>query len=306
MSEQERAIADEQDPATSKEHSSWRFDEGAEIVPGRYALSKLGGGSRYEVYLAVDDALLTLVVLKILRPNRVEEEGANKDLAQEAEMLSSLAHPSLVRMFDAQLGGPRPHLVLEHIEGPTLRRLIKRSGAVALEQALPLALHVCSVLHYLEGRGVVHLDVKPDNIVMADTPRLIDLSIARTVEHAQRTRGVLGTYAYMSPEQCVPGSAPLGTPADVWGLGTSLFHAATGTHPFPKARSAGSDVDPGDLPQVHEDPLVPEGVPADLADILLRCLERDPAARPRASEVAMALEPIVALLPRSVKIRFRR
>src|ERR671914_292309 len=85
------------------------------------------------------------------------------------------------RSFGAQLGGERPHLVLEHIEGPRLSTLMRRYG-MSLEQLLPLALNLCSVLHYLAHAGVVHLDVKPSNVIMGGEPRLIDLSIARTLD----------------------------------------------------------------------------------------------------------------------------
>ena len=108
-----------------------------------------------------------------------------------------------MRSFDAVLEGPHPHVLIEHLEGPSLRRLIKRDGAIPLEQLLPLAAHVAGALQYMAQAGYVHLDVKPDNIVMGVPPRLIDLSIARTVERAAQTEGPIGTDAYMAPEQCV-------------------------------------------------------------------------------------------------------
>ena len=96
-------------------------------------------------------------------------------------MLRTLAHPMLLRSYGAQLGGERPHLVLEHIEGPRLSTLMRRYG-MSLEQLLPLALNLCAVLHYLAHERVVHLDVKPSNIIMGGEPRLIDLSIARRLD----------------------------------------------------------------------------------------------------------------------------
>ena len=84
--------------------------------------------------------------------------------------------------------GDYPHLLLEHLEGPTLKRLLRRGGPLPREQALPLALHVASALHYLSMEGIVHLDVKPDNIVMGIPPRLIDLSLARSLEDAREVR----------------------------------------------------------------------------------------------------------------------
>ena len=88
----------------------------------------------------------------------------------------------------------------------------------------------------MERRGFVHLDVKPDNIIMGIPPRLIDLCIARSLERAGRTRGPIGTDAYMAPEQCGADGwkATIGAPADVWGLGATLYHAASGRRPFPR------------------------------------------------------------------------
>src|SRR4029453_16530702 len=95
---------------------------------------------------------------------------------------------------------PRPHLLVEHVEGPSLHDLLRRHGPLALEQLLPLAIHVAGALHFVASRGYVHPDVKPDNIIMGAPPRLIDLSVARSHGRAERLRGIVGTDAYMAPE----------------------------------------------------------------------------------------------------------
>src|SRR3990170_1164714 len=124
------------------EYASWDFEEGEEICPGRIVLKPIGGGNRYEVCLVWDESLYALGVAKILRPDQAENEKALRDLEREVEALDALSHPTLVRSFDADLTGPRPHVLIEHLEGPSLRRLIKRGGAIPLEQLLPLAAHV--------------------------------------------------------------------------------------------------------------------------------------------------------------------
>jgi eukaryotic-like serine/threonine-protein kinase len=182
---------------------TWSFEEGDELGPGREAVRLLGGGHRYEAWLAWDDRLRSLVVAKLLRPDQTDDPSARRVLAGEAAMVARLAHPLLVRSFGADLDGRRPQLVLEYIEGPRLSTLIRRYGLI-LEQAVPLALNLCSVLHYLAEERVVHLDVKPRNIVMAGSPRLIDLSVARGVDELASLRGPVGTDAYMAPEQCDP------------------------------------------------------------------------------------------------------
>jgi eukaryotic-like serine/threonine-protein kinase len=288
------------------EYASWEFEEGEEIRPGRAVLRTIGGGSRYEVCLVWDEALFALGVAKVLRPDHASDGKALGDLAHEAEALEALAHPTLVRGFDAVLGGERPHLLIEHLEGPSLRRLIKRDGAIAPQQLLPLAAHVAGALQYMAQAGYVHLDVKPDNIVMGLPPRLIDLSIARTLERAARTDGPLGTDPYMAPEQCLPrreAIGPIGPSADAWGLGATLFHAIDGEKPFP----AGSgDSGPERFPQLSEQPRpLPEGIPAELAALVLELLDPDPAHRPSCGEAVERLQPLVAALPRKMSLRRR-
>src|SRR5688572_16347403 len=169
-------------------HASWEFAEGHEIAPGRTVLKAIGGGNLYEVHLVWDERMHALLVAKLIRPDRAEDEDALEDLREEAEVLERLAHPVIVRGFDAVTGGPYPHLLIEHLEGPSLRRLIRRGGALPLQQLLPLALHLAGALHYMHQEGYVHLDVKPDNTIMSVPPRLIDLSIARTFDRAVRVR----------------------------------------------------------------------------------------------------------------------
>lgn len=286
-------------------YASWDFQEGEEIDPGRTVLKTLGGGNRYEVCLVWDDALFALGVAKILRPDQAEDEKALGDLEHEVEALGSLAHPTLVRCFGASLGGPHPHVLIEHLEGPSLRRLIKRDGAIPLEQLLPLAAHVAGALQYMANAGYVHLDVKPDNIVMGVPPRLIDLSIARTVERAARTSGPIGTDPYMAPEQCgAPEGGPeIGPAADAWGLGATLFHAVSGEKPFPPGSGeSGAER----FPQLSEEPgPLPARVPESLRTLIGELLDRDPAARPSCGEVVARLEPLLAEQPRKLKLSRR-
>ena len=285
-------------PEVVSEKQSWNFPQGHEIAPGRTTLRGLGGGNRYEVYLVWDQRRFAVMVAKILRPDLVEEEYALRGLRREIDALEALAHPVLLRAFDAQTEGPYPHLVVEHLEGPTLRRLIKQHGALPLEQTLPLGLHVASVIHYMAEEGWVHLDVKPDNLVMGIPPRVIDLSLARTVERAARLSDFVGTNAYMPPEQCNP-RGDVGPPADVWGLGATLYHAVSGRHPFRSPRTRDHDAPLEDrYPQLEDEPRpwrVP--VPGAFAEAILACLEKDPGRRPTAAGLAEMLQPLVAELP---------
>jgi serine/threonine protein kinase len=275
------------------ERSSWNFEAGAQITKGRSVLKRLAGGSRYEVYLTWDDRLFAITVTKILRPDLAADEHALGELRREVEVLERLAHPCLVRSFDAVLDGTHPHIMLEHLEGPTLRHLIKRQRTLSVEQLLPLALHVAAVLQYMAGERVVHLDVKPSNIVMGMPPRLLDLSIARSFERAARLRDAIGTDAYMPPEQCDPNAWPglIGPAADVWGLGATLFHAATGETPFPRGIAGSTDRDLRYPQLIEELRPFPKHVPRPLQDLIASMLAYDPDERPAVSDVAEALEP---------------
>jgi eukaryotic-like serine/threonine-protein kinase len=286
------------------EKESWELGEGDEIAPGRSVLKLLGGGHDYEVYLVWDDALFAVMVAKLLRPDRVDDEKAVRDLRREAEALDELAHPVLLRGFDAVLEGPRPHVLVEHLEGPTLRRLIRRDGPLPAQQVLPLALHVASALHYMHTEERLHLDVKPENIVMGIPPRLIDFSLVRSFERARRIRGWIGTRAYMPPEQCAPGDAgEVGPWSDVWGLGATLYHAIAGETPFSRGTSDEDAPREQRFPQLSEDVREwPVRVAPALSEAVLAALHKDSRERPTASELALALQPEVAALPSRLRL----
>lgn len=275
----------------------WGFKEGDEIVPGRHALQLLGGGTRYEAYLAWDDTLHSIVVAKILRPDRTTDKRSLSGLKEELRALRGLNHPVLMRCFDAVLDGPRPHIVLEHLEGPRLSTLLRKYGTLPLEQLVPLALQLSSALHYMSTQEMIHLDVKPRNIIMAAPPRLIDLSIAKSFDDAAAIRNPIGTDAYMAPEQSDPlDNGPIGPPADVWGLGVTLFEAAAGYRPFPDPDENAEGVR---WPQLSDEPYdLPDTVPDAVAKPIWQCLEQDPGDRATAADVAGMFEHLVAALPR--------
>lgn len=285
----------------NEEEKSWGFGEGDEIGNGRYALKLLGGGSDYEAYLAWDDTMLAPIVAKCVRPHLVGDAHLLRAMQREADLLLGLRHPVVVRGFDVVARGERPHVVMEHLEGPNLASLLRRHGPLPLEQLLPLMVQVCSAVHYLHTQRVVHLDVKPRNIVMGVPPRLIDLSIARSFAAAKKIKGYVGTDAYMAPEQCDPGGADLGPASDVWGIGATLFHAVAGEVPFPRPgydKEQHEHVPEVRFPQITADPPPPpEKAPEPVREILAACLQKAPGARPAASEIVAMMEPMIGMLP---------
>jgi serine/threonine protein kinase len=286
--------------------ASWDFVEGDEIVPGRHAVRLLGGGRRYEAHLAWDDQLLALVVVKILRPDQVDDPAALAALAAETDMLEHLRHPAIMRSFDAVVDGARPHLVLEFLDGPHLSSLL-RNYDMALDQTLSLGVQLCSAVHYLGTRDVVHLDIKPRNIIMAGPPRLIDFSVALRTDELAAVSSPVGTTTYMAPEQCDPACfCELGSASDVWGIGVTLYWALASESPFPEPDLEEDAALELRYPQlVHEPAPLPSDVPPALAELIGGMLAPGAAQRPTAGHVAAELEPLIVALPRPQLGRFR-
>lgn len=266
--------------------AGWAVNPGEELVPGRIAQEVLGGGERFEVYIAWNERLMANTVVKVLRPAFVDEERARRSVAAEGELLRGLEHPGLTRVFGLDTEGARPFIELEHVEGPRLSTLVRRHGRLNPEQAFPLGRQVAATLAFLHAEGVVHLDVKPSNIIMGPVPRLIDLSVARTIERAHRINGYVGTDRYMAPEQADPARwATIGPAADSWGLGATLYHAITKRPPFSRGRHEASGE--ARFPQLVERPpaLDPKRHSGSLIELVAAMLAPTPDDRPAATEL---------------------
>jgi eukaryotic-like serine/threonine-protein kinase len=284
----------------TSEPRSWGFVEGDPITAELTAVRRLGGGSAYEAYLAFDQVTYAPVVVKVVRPDQVGDEHSLRGLRREVHALDSVNHPVVVRGLRHDLGGDRPHIVLEQIDGPRLSTLIRRYGPLQEQQYLPLAIEVASALHFLRRIGWTHLDIKPSNVIMGAPARLIDLSVARPVAEAAALEHQIGTDAYMAPEQCDPRRYGVPAPAsDVWGLGATLFEAIAGYRAFDDGEPEADDLR-ARYPQLVDEPYeLPEQVPADVAKVLYAALGRDPAARPLPHQVAEALEPVLDRQPKA-------
>jgi serine/threonine protein kinase len=273
----------------------WHFSEGEPITAELSALRLLGGGTAYEAWLAFDEVTYAAVVVKLLRPGQVDDPVSLRGLRREARTLERVNHPAIARSLRAVLDGDRPHLVLEALDGPRLSTLLRRFGPLAPQQYLLLGMEVASALHYLHRIGVVHLDVKPSNVIMASPARLIDLSVARSVDEAARLDHVVGTEGYLAPEQCDPPHTGIpGPAADVFGLGVTLFRAISGGRPFPDDEPAEPRLD-----------LLPASVPVDVVDLVAACLAARPRDRPSPSEVVEGLRPALDDLPPARLAGFR-
>jgi serine/threonine-protein kinase len=267
----------------SYKNDSWHLAEGDPITPELTAMRLLGGGSAYEAYLAFDDVTFSPVVVKVIRPGRVGDDVSLRGLRREVASLATVNHPVVVRGLRHALEGERPHVVLEHIDGPRLSTLIRRHGPLQEQQYLPLAIDIAAALHYFRHLDYVHLDIKPSNVIMGAPARLIDLSVARPVSEA----------AELTPQRV---GRP-GVESDVWGLGATLFEAVAGYRPFDDGDPEADDPR-ARFPQLVEPPYeLPERVPAEVAKVVYGALEAEPADRPLPHEIATALEPVLAAQP---------
>ena len=201
---------------------------------------------------------------------------------QEAELLMAVAHPNIVRCFGVN---ESKFLLMEFLEGPNLKHLLysQPSERLAVSDALRLTIYIGAALTHIHEIGLLHLDVKPSNVILVNgRPILFDFGAARG-QTAARPRKVKGTDPYIAPEECL---LEVATPAaDVFSLGVTLYELLTGNLPFP-GRTKGEpfpQVEKSPTPIRHHRP----AIPADLEKLILSCLRRDPSIRPN----------LVALLP---------
>jgi serine/threonine-protein kinase len=204
----------------------------AAMVAGRYRIERLlGRGGMSEVWLARDERLGRDVALKLMQPG----PALAGDFEREAGIVASLRHPSIVTVHDAGEEDGRRYIVMELVDGVSLRERLRSQGALSPDETAKLGVAIAGALSYAHPRGVLHNDVKPENILIdADgAPRLTDFGAATVTGATLDADGaahLMGTVAYVAPEvlQGVPPSAA----SDVYALATTLFEAMTGRLPF--------------------------------------------------------------------------
>jgi serine/threonine protein kinase len=279
---------------------------GEALAPGLTVIEHLSRTRRLDTYEVWSADRACSCVAKKLRPDRVDDDRARLALVNEGRLLRALAHPHIVRGYELLLE-PEPIVVMETLDGETVAHLIDRSPeGLHPEDVAWLGLHLASALHHLHGHGLLHLDVKPANVVAdAGRAKLIDLSLARA---PGRYRPGVGTWSNLSPEQAR--GDDLGSAADVWGLGTVLYEAATGEPAFDDPDDedgTGSWEDDTDASSAtwHTEDQLDAGYPQlegpapaavtgsdELSAAIDACLAFDPAGRPSVPELAAMLVPL--------------
>ena len=270
-------------------------DRLSRALEGRYQIEReIGAGGMATVYLARDIRHMRRVALKVLRPDLAAAIGAERFLL-EIETTASLQHPHILALHDSGEVDGTVFYVMPYVEGETLRQLIEREKQLPVDVAVRIAIEVANALDYAHRHGVIHRDVKPENILLHDGHAVVaDFGIALAASGVGRERltatGVsLGTPMYMSPEQAM-GERAIDARADVYALGCVLYEMLTGEPPFtgPTAQAIVAKV-------MADEPRAPrqlrKTVPPHVEAALMSALQKLPADRlASAADFAAALE----------------
>ena len=252
----------------------------------RYELGEiLGFGGMSEVHLARDVRLHRDVAVKVLRADLARDPSFYLRFRREAQNAAALNHPSIVAVYDTgeaeTTAGPLPYIVMEYVDGVTLRDIVHTDGPLPPRRAIEIIADACQALNFSHQNGIIHRDVKPANIMISTTNavKVMDFGIARAIADSNsvtQTAAVIGTAQYLSPEQAR--GDPVDARSDVYSLGCVLYEILTGEPPFT-----------GDSPvsvayqHVREDPIPPskrhEGISADLDAVVLKALAKNPDNR---------------------------
>jgi serine/threonine-protein kinase len=258
-----------------------------QVLGERYEIGGvLGRGGMAEVHHGRDLRLGREVAVKVLRQDLARDPSAQVRFRREAQAAASLNHPAIVAVYDTgedrTASGATPYIVMEYVEGETLRDVLRRQGRLSPERAMSLTADICAALDFSHRNGIVHRDVKPGNVMITPqgTVKVMDFGIARAVSDSAATMtstaAVIGTAQYLSPEQAR--GEGVDARSDVYSAGCLLYELVTGTPPFT-----------GDSPvavayqHVREDPKTPSSInpaiPPELDSILLKAMSKNPANR---------------------------
>ncbi|MBI4576240.1 MAG: protein kinase [Planctomycetes bacterium] len=249
-----------------------------DAIPGYEVLAAVGHGAMGVVYRARQLSLDRPVAIKVLAPRYAEDPAFVERFLREAKNVARLNHPGIVAGIDVGTAGGLCYFVMEYVEGTTLAEPLRRGQPVEVSAAAGYMLQLARALDHVHRAGIVHRDIKPDNVIIAldGTAKLLDLGVARR-DDEELHAGMVGTPYYMPPEQARR-SAPDGR-ADLYSLGATFFHVLGGRPPY-------DGEDPREILRLHLTAEVPSvralraEVPESLDRLLARCMAKDPAGRP--------------------------
>jgi serine/threonine-protein kinase len=260
---------------------------GSVFGDGRYrTLRRIGGGGMAVVHEAHDMALDRIVAVKRLRTELAEDPVARSRFAREAHHAAALNHPAIVQVYDtgedAGPTAPVPWIVMELVDGVTLRALLRHDGPLEWTRALRITAHVLDALEYSHERGIVHRDIKPVNVMVTGdgVVKVMDFGIARAVQGTAppltAAGHIMGTPQYFSPEQAL--GHPATPRSDVYSVGCLLYELLVGAVPFD-----GDSAITVAYKHVRDEPIPPSAhradVPGTVDDLVLHALRKDPQLR---------------------------
>ncbi|WP_258111494.1 Stk1 family PASTA domain-containing Ser/Thr kinase [Alicyclobacillus sp. SP_1] len=254
-----------------------------QILSGRYRIEEaIGGGGMAVVYRAVDELLGRTVAVKMLRPQFAGDEEFVSRFRQEAQAAAKLSHPNIVNLYDVGMSGNEYFIVMEYVDGPTLKDLIKSKGALPVEEVVDISAQICEALAHAHEHRIIHRDIKPHNILLTKSGivKVTDFGIARAVTGTtitdRQATSVLGSVHYFSPEQARGGQTDV--KSDIYSLGVVMYEMLTGELPF----SGDSPVSVA-LKHLREEFVEPRqidrSIPQSIENIVLRALAKSPSAR---------------------------
>lgn len=274
------------------------------FVLGKYRLlDRIGMGGMGQVYLAEHATMKRRVAIKVLPPDRCDNEFARERFQREAKAAAAVEHPNIVRAYDLEMEGDVSFLVMEYIDGTTLHELIARRGPLDPGRAAHYLWQIANGLEAIHCFQLVHRDIKPANLLLDRTGvvRIVDLGLVRSeLDDDALTRGegakMLGTADYLAPEQAIECSKVDGR-ADLYSLGCTAYYLLTGQPPFPSDKMSQKLIahQTKPAPPIRGlNPAVPEG----LAVVVHRLLAKKPDDRYRtATDLLEALAPFVKPVP---------
>ena len=291
-------------PSPSSSAFGVNFLQPGRVLGGRYRILRvLGEGGMGAVYQARDTELDRVIALKVIRPELAGYPAILQRFKQELILARHITHKNVIRIFDLGEADGIRFITMEYVDGEDLRTLLRRSGKFDAGEAVDTAVQVCRALDAAHTEGVIHRDLKPQNVMRDTQGRIVvmDFGLARSLEFngVTQTGALVGTLEYMSPEQALGGQ--LDPRSDLFAVGLILFEMLTGKAPY-KADTAIASLMRRTQERAASASDTDPSVPLDLSQIVGRCLERNPKDRYRsAQELLRELEawrPSPQLAPR--------
>src|SRR3989440_2055554 len=262
------------------------------IIDGRYrVLARVGSGGMADVYVAEDQLLGRKVAVKLLHHHFAEDQEFVERFRREASSAAALSHPNIVAIFDRGEWQGTYYIAMEYVAGRSLKKIVREHGALEPAAAIDLVIQILRAARFAHGRGVIHRDLKPHNVILDEEgrARVTDFGIARAgASDMTLTGSIMGTAQYLSPEQAQ--GQPVSGASDLYSVGVILYELLTGAVPFEGETAVAIA-----FKQVAADPRPPSALiatlPASLDEVVLRALAKDPARRFRdADEFIAALQ----------------